>query len=100
MLTSPNATDFTNGFSVALGHPVVVNANNSWQLLISSSQALWTAGGGGRANKPRADLLWGLSSGGAFFTVTGSSAQVATGSATASATVSIFYKVLWVWNQD
>lgn len=99
-LTNPDATDFTNGFSVALGHSAIINANSSWQLLISSSQALWTASGGGRADKPQADLLWGLSSGGAFTAVTASPTQVTTGSATNSTSVSLYYKVLWVWNLD
>ena len=99
-LTNPDATDFTNGFSIAFGHSAVINANSSWQLLISSSQALWTAGAGGRSDKPQGDLLWGLSSGGSFTAVTGSPTQVTTGSATNATSVSIYYKVLWVWNLD
>lgn len=98
--TSPNATDFTNGFTVALGHTAVINANAGWQLLISSGQALWTAGGGGRSDKPQADLLWGLSSGGGFTAVTSAPSQVATGSETNSTSMSIYYKVLWTWNLD
>lgn len=99
-LTNPNATDFNNGFSAALGHTAVVKANNAWQILISSGQALWTAGGGGRADKPRADLAWGLAVGGPFTTITGTPAQVTTGTATASTSVPIYYQVLWVWNLD
>jgi hypothetical protein len=99
-LASPDATDFTNGFSISLGHTAVIKANNAWQLLISSGQALWTAGGGGRPNKPDGDLLWGLSSGGPFTAVTGTPVQVTTGTATNATSVSIYYKVLWVWNLD
>src|SRR5689334_5051431 len=55
-LTNPDASDFTNGFSIAFGHTAVIKANSGCQLLISSTQALWTASGGGRTNKPQADL--------------------------------------------
>jgi hypothetical protein len=97
---NPDATDFGNGFSVALGHTAVIKANSAWQMLISSSQTLWTAGGGGRTDKPESDLLWGLSSGGSFAAMTSSPVQVANGSATNSTSVSIYYKVLWAWNLD
>jgi hypothetical protein len=99
-LANPGATDFSTGFSIAFGHTAVIKSNDTWQLLISSSQALWTAGGGGRSDKPQTDLLWGLSSGGPFTAVTGSPVQMASGSATSATSVSIYYEVLWAWNLD
>ena len=99
-LGNPTVTDFDNGFSVALGQTAVVKANNSWQILISSSQTLWTAGGGGRANKPRADLLWSTALAGTYTAISGTATQVATGTATASTSISLYYKIIWAYNLD
>lgn len=97
---NPTANDYNQGFTQALGHAVQVKVNNSWTLSISSSQATWTATGGASPTKPRSDLQFATSSGGPYTAMPGAATSLATGTATASTTVNVWYRVLWSWTLD
>lgn len=101
---APTASDYTQGYTQALGHSVTLKVNDTWTLSIRSSQTNWTASGGARTTKPRTDLEWATSSGGPYTAMPGNNAgsalTVVSGGATSSTTVNLWYRVLWDWTLD
>jgi hypothetical protein len=97
---SPTVADFDLGYSQSTGHVITVSANDQWRLQLSSSQATFTASGGARVNKPRGDLLWSTSAGGTFTAVSGTAAQIGSGTATRSAVLTLYYRIGWSWSLD
>jgi hypothetical protein len=71
-LTSPTATDITNGASVPdPGPTLAITANRSWTLNIKSQNpTTWTYTGSAGGSKPVGDLTWSTSSGGTFTALT------------------------------
>ncbi|HET7632332.1 MAG TPA: hypothetical protein VFK16_08465 [Gemmatimonadaceae bacterium] len=103
-LGTPTASDYNQGYMQAAGsQTVTVKSNTTWTLTIRSSQGSWT-NVGGRGNKPRGDLEYATSPGGPYTAMPGNGGAtaltVATGTATAGTTVTIYYRVLWDWTLD
>ncbi|HEY5220270.1 MAG TPA: hypothetical protein VIJ16_10705, partial [Gemmatimonadaceae bacterium] len=59
---------------------------------------------GGNANKLRTDLLWATSAGGPYTPEPGNGTAtaltIASGNATSSTNVNVYYRVLWSWTAD
>lgn len=100
-LGNPTADDYMQGFTQALAHTLEIKANDTWNVLISSGRANFIATGrGSRGNKPRSDLQWATNAGGPYSAMTGTGVQMASGAATASTLVSLYYRVVWSWTLD
>ena len=104
-LRVPLWADYAAGFVADNGPIATVQANRPWKLQISAAAATWTAvntvpGVIARPTKPAADLRWGLAVGGPFTPLSTTIADAATGPATASATVNLFYRTMYSWALD
>jgi hypothetical protein len=102
---NPSPNDFNQGYTQILGHTIEVKANLPWQVAVRGTQNLFTAvGGGARGNKPRGDLLFATNPGGPYTAMPGTTAGTAivfaTGTATASTLISLYYRLTWVWTLD
>jgi hypothetical protein len=99
-LPTPTDQDFADGFAVAAGPTITVQANANWQVTVRSNNGTWSGTGGARGNKPRADLLWGTSGAGPWTAMTNTATVFATGAATAGTVAPIFYRVNWFFALD
>ena len=104
-LTAPTVSDFNTTYAPTTGPVATVSSNGPWSVAISTSAATWTAtntspGQAARTNKPASDLTWSTTSNGTFRGLTTSAFTVASGTATASSPVSIFYRTLYNWTLD
>ncbi len=96
-LTTPDfTTDSLNGQStVTTFSGISVRANHPWTLNISSSAALWTytpAAGASGGERVRADLEFQADCAGAWATMSGTAAPIATGIITNGATASVCFR--------
>ncbi len=99
-LPSPTAAQYDTTFGTPASLGLIINSNTPWSLLVSGAQATWTAGGGGRVNKPVGDLQYAFALGGPFTNLTTTGVSVLTGTATASATYTMYFRVRYSWNVD
>jgi hypothetical protein len=104
-LTAPTPADFDAGFNATTGPTLTVSANAAWTLHIRAASSVWTAtntapGAPARSNKPAADLLWSLASGGGFSPLTTTDANLFSGNATASSATTLYFQTLYDWTLD
>ena len=104
-LTAPTTADFDAGFNSTTGPTLTVSANAAWTLHIRAATAVWTAtntttGVVARVNKPAADLMWSTASGGTFTALSGSDANLVSGTATASNATTLYFQTLYNWALD
>ena len=104
MLTTPTAAHFLAGFAATTGPTATVRANAGWALAINAATSVWsgtdTQSEPARTDKPAGDLRWATSSTGPFTPRSASPVTVASGSATAAATTTIFYQTVYDWAVD
>ena len=104
-LGSPTLSDFTAGYHDVIGPglTVAVKANRSFQVQLSGGGAAFGyAGPLADPLKPATDLKWATSQGGLSGSpndMTGTFALM-NGTATASATTSLYFRTLWVITRD
>ena len=103
-IAAPTATDFEAGFNSTTGPVLTVSANSSWTLSARATSSTWTHSNTGsvaaRADKPAADLKWSVASNGTFAGLTQSNVSIASGSATAAAVMTLYYRTLYSWTLD
>ena len=104
-LTAPTPADFDAGFNSTTGPTLTVSANAPWTLQIRAASPTWTAsntspGAPARVNKPAADLLWSVVSGGSFTPLSSVDANLVTGPATASSATTLYFQTLYDWTAD
>jgi hypothetical protein len=100
-LTAPLDAAYTAGFQDTNGPTITVQANTPWRLQISSAAANFTATGPvARANKPRADLRWGVAPAVPATALSATATTIASGAATNGTAVNVVYRTLWSWTVD
>ena len=101
-LATPAVADVDAGLQrVATSGPVLtVRANSAWVVNIKALNETWTAGAGGRVDKPASDLRWSLSASGTFTALSTAGSQLATGAATTAASYQLFFKAAYNWVDD
>lgn len=100
-----SAATYNTGSTDVAGPSVVVKANQAWRVQISSSATFWTAVNTdglnpARTTKPRADLLWGPAIGGSFTAMSGTGAQIGSGTRTGGTTIPLAFRSLWNYTLD
>ncbi len=100
-MPAPTETSYNTGFGSPGSVGFEVRTNAAWTLVISSSSTLWgfsppTA----RTDKPRADLQWGLVSGGPYTDVSGTLTTLASGAATNSSVQTLYLRSKYSWLLD
>ena len=99
---APTAADFTAGFRDAPGPIVTIAANSPYRVTVQAAFTAWQyTGSAANPGKPANDLRWSRAATGPW-TLAGTASTLwpATGTAapaTASQTVSLFYRTLWQW---
>jgi hypothetical protein len=104
-LRAPLQADYDLGVVADNGPVATIKCNRPWKLQIAAAAATWTAvntvpGVSARANKPAADLTWGIAAGGPFTALSTVITNAALGAATASSTVNMFYQTKYNWTLD
>lgn len=100
-LPQPNEVSYNTGFGAPGSVQFEVRSNAPWTVSISSSATLWTATPlSARQNKPRSDLQWATVLGGPYTDMTGTNANLATGTATNSSIQTLFLRSRYAWATD
>src|SRR6478609_8263272 len=99
------AAAYNTGNTAVAGPSVVVKANQAWRVQISSTATFWTAVNTdplnpARTTKPLADLKWGATVGGPFTAMSGTGAQIGSGSRTGGTTIPLAFQSLWSYTTD
>jgi len=98
-LSAPTADDVDGGLMTGpdAGPTFTIKANRSWTLKIKSGNPTnFTFAGTGVGVKPISDLLWSLTSGGAYVAITSLDATFTSGaSSTNGASAQPFFKTQW-----
>jgi hypothetical protein len=100
-LASPVSADYIAGFGQTTGPSLTAKANTGWNVAIRATQATWTASPApARANKPTADLQWGVAAAGPFNDLTTTNVTVQSGVATAGTVIPLYFRVKYAWTLD
>ncbi|MGH9260721.1 MAG: hypothetical protein ACRD08_12620 [Acidimicrobiales bacterium] len=104
-LTAPAEGDYEAGYVADAGPSATVQSNAPWTLGISATAAVWTATNAepataARIDKPAGDLQWSTAVGGPFTPLSTTPTLAASGSATAGAVSSLFYRTTYSWALD
>ena len=101
---SPTYADYVQGYNETDGPTVTVRANTPWTLSVSAGTTLWAAQSTGtatpRTDKPASDLQWSRTSGSGYAGLTTTGVTVASGGATAGATIPLHYRILYALALD
>jgi hypothetical protein len=98
-LGTPTWADFTTGYlNVATPVSLTARANRSYMVTISAATPTFSftpAGAQPNPNKPRSDLQWAHSSGGAYTSIGTGGTVLSGGAATNGASQDVYYRTLW-----
>lgn len=99
-LPTPDAVQFDNGTGTSAALGIIVQSNTPWSFAVAANQAFWTAGVGGRVNKPAADLQYSFVLNGTYTDMTTGDVTLQSGSATAGTNYTLYLRVKYNWNLD
>lgn len=103
-LSAPGPADYNTGFVTTTGPTATLKANAPWTLGVSTSTATWTGVDTETEpawkTKPASDLRWATTVTGPFTGMTTTAATIASGTATAGSTVTLFYRTMYSWATD
>ncbi|MDX2182719.1 MAG: hypothetical protein SFW08_01930 [Gemmatimonadaceae bacterium] len=100
-LTPPLAAAYDAGFQDTNGPTITVQANSAWRVQISAAAANFTGTGAlARANKPRADLRWGIAPAVPTTPLSATATTIGTGVATNGTVLNVVYRTIWSWALD
>jgi hypothetical protein len=101
VLGAADAAAFTAGFGTAVLVPLTLRANTGWSLTLAATSPLLTGTGpAARTDKPASDLQWSVAAGGPFTGLGTVGTGIATGTATAGQTVTLYLRSLYAWTLD
>ena len=102
-LPIPSALGVEGAPGVPGVYPVTVQSNTNWTLGLQSTAVVWTGTpiSTARQNKPASDLQWNNpAANGTFLNVTGTTAGIATGTATAGTVINLNLRVRYSFLLD
>ncbi|MBC8514474.1 hypothetical protein H8D30_01250 [bacterium] len=104
-ISTPTVSDFDTGYVEQLAaNTLTVESDINWKLTLKGTTASWSCTGAGCWGvKPRADVLWRPSGGGAYTSLSATEATLATGGTTSppgTVDVVVDYRIKVAWESD